>query len=150
MHSVCRYRHSCTTHTHANTQKMEGMLTETERDWGKPCAQKEQDRNLKLLLSFIHCLLSLTIYWCAVVPHTNAVNSPESRGEAKRVNRRKKKKISRTAAEHVAQSNQYFLVTAGISLRNKPSLIKHTENHSKTLTASEDSSQWGEVCTPSG
>lgn len=37
------------------------------------------------------------------------------------------KEISRAAAEHVAQFNQYFLVIAGISLRNKPSLINHME-----------------------
>lgn len=47
--------------------------------------------------------------------------------------------------EHVAQSNQYFLVTVGISLRNKPSLINHMENHSQTLTdTSENASLWGE------
>lgn len=46
--------------------------------------------------------------------------------------------------EHVAQSNQYFLVTGSISLRNKPSLIRHMENHKQTLT---NSAQWAEVCT---
>ena len=55
--------------------------------------------------------------------------------EERRDSRGKKKKgISGAAAEHVAQSNQYFLVTAGIGLRNKPSLINHMENHSHTLT----------------
>lgn len=57
---------------------------------------------------------------------------------------RTEKEISRAAAEHVAQSNQYFLVTAGISLRNKPSLINHMENHSQTQTdTSKHSSQRG-------
>lgn len=44
--------------------------------------------------------------------------------------------------EHIAQSNQYFLVTVGIALRNKPSPINPTENLSQTLTSPwEDSAQ---------
>lgn len=58
---------------------------------------------------------------------------PESRGGAKGRDREKKKKkeISRGAAEHEAQSDQYFLVTASISVRNKPSLINHAEKRAK-------------------
>lgn len=47
---------------------------------------------------------------------------------------RTEKEIRRAAAEHVVQFNQYFLVTAGISLRIKPSLINDMENHRRTLT----------------
>lgn len=39
------------------------------------------------------------------------------------------------ATEHVAQSNQYFLTTAG---RKKTSLINHIEFHSRTLGDAAD------------
>lgn len=53
---------------------------------------------------------------------------------------RAEKEISGAAVEHVAQSNQYFLVTAGISLRNKPSLINSVEKSQPNSNTSENSS----------
>lgn len=51
--------------------------------------------------------------------------------------------------EHIAQPNQYFLVTVGVALRNKPSLMKHTHRitvKTPTTTTWENSSQREEVC----
>lgn len=50
---------------------------------------------------------------------------------------RREKKISRAAAEHVAQSNQYFLVTVGISVRNKP----HRKSQPNSDTSENSSSE---------
>lgn len=50
---------------------------------------------------------------------------------------RREKEISGAAAEHVAQSNQYFLVTVGIGVRNKP----HRKSQANSDTSENSSSE---------
>lgn len=101
--------------------------------WGKP-AELKQGGNFRLPPFSCGVLDVLLLYYT------------EARSGAMSENWKCNKEICRTAAEHVAQTNQYSLVTVGVGLRNKASLIKHIENHSPTLVdTSEISSKWEEV-----
>lgn len=101
--------------------------------WGKP-AELKQGRNFRL-----------PPFSCGV-PDALLLYYTEARSGATSENWKCNKEICRTAAEHVAQPNQYSLVTVGVGLRNKASLIKHIESHSPTLVDTlEISSKWEEV-----
>lgn len=68
--------------------------------------------------------------------HTPALRHSRRTQEERRLEERRRNQWA--AAEHVAQSNQYFLATAGAGVRNKPSLTNHLEFPSQTLGDAAD------------
>lgn len=78
----------------------------------------------------IWLVFSIKYYWVVAVPHANTAREHRSSWRLRRVT-----EIRVAATEHVAQSNQYFLTTAG---RKKTSLINHIEFHSRTLGDAAD------------
>lgn len=68
--------------------------------------------------------------------HTPTLRHSRRTQEEQRLEERSRNQWA--AAEHVAQSNQYFLATAGTGVRNKPSLTNHLEFHSQTLGDAAD------------
>lgn len=139
--SACTHAHiNINTHIHTclhtNTLREQTAWVEKKKKTavGKPWAGRGREgpgQRAGFNLSWcIWLVFSIKYYWVVAVPHANTAREHRSSWRLRRVT-----EIRVAATEHVAQSNQYFLTTAG---RKKTSLINHIEFHSRTLGDAAD------------